>query len=76
MQPDTMLKCVRIALRLADLSAADESPRSLRNTFGRRQIIAGKTKEQVSSLTGLSSHRTAARLRLTLEPIEVSEEQA
>jgi len=59
-------ECVRLALRRADLSAADESPRLLRNTFGRRQLIAGKTNQQVSNLMGLSSHRTATRLRQTV----------
>ncbi|MFM0053838.1 tyrosine-type recombinase/integrase [Caballeronia grimmiae] len=67
MQPDTMLKCVRRALHRAGLSAADESPRLLRNTFGRRQIIAGKTNEQVSNLMGLASHRIATRLRETID---------
>ncbi|WP_250475147.1 site-specific integrase [Caballeronia sp. GAFFF1] len=67
MQPDTMLKCVRSALHAANLSAADESPRLLRNTFGRRHLISGKSNEQVSSLMGLSSHRTATRLRQTIE---------
>jgi integrase len=76
MQPDTMLKCVRVALRRADLSAADESPRLLRNTFGLRHILAGKTNEQVSNLMGLSSHRTATRLRQTLGSCEASEAQA
>ncbi|WP_250487054.1 tyrosine-type recombinase/integrase [Caballeronia sp. GaOx3] len=76
MQPDTMLKCVGVALRRADLSAADESPRLLRNTFGRRHILAGKTNEQVSNLMGLSSHRTATRLRQTLGSCEASEAQA
>jgi site-specific recombinase XerD len=76
MKPDTMLKCVRLALRRADLSAADESPRLLRNTYARRQIIAGKTNEQVSDLMGLSSHRTATRLRQTLDPSEMSDAQA
>lgn len=67
MKPNTLLKCVRTALREAGLTAADESPRLLRNTYGRRQLIAGKTNKQVSSLLGLSSHRTATRLRQTLE---------
>ncbi|MDR5735971.1 tyrosine-type recombinase/integrase [Caballeronia sp. LZ025] len=71
MQPDTMLKCVRAALRRAGLSAADESPRLLRNTFGRRHIVSGKTNEQVSSLMGLSSHRTATRLRQTIDVGEI-----
>ncbi|MFM0051540.1 tyrosine-type recombinase/integrase [Caballeronia grimmiae] len=67
MQPDTMLKCVRAALSRAGLTAADESPRLLRNTYGRRHIVAGKTNEQVSNLMGLSSHRTATRLRQTVD---------
>jgi site-specific recombinase XerD len=76
MQPDTMLKCVRVALRRADLSAADESPRLLRNTFGRRHILAGKTNEQVSNLMGLSSHRTATRLRQTFGSWEEEQKRA
>jgi site-specific recombinase XerD len=67
MQPDTMLKCVRSALKQAGLTAADESPRLLRNTYGRRRIVEGKTNEQVSNLMGLSSHRTATRLRQTVD---------
>jgi len=57
MQSDTLLKCVRAPLRRAGLSAAEESPRVLRNTFGRRHFIGGKTNEQVSNLMGLSSRR-------------------
>ncbi|SAK73174.1 phage integrase family protein [Caballeronia pedi] len=71
MKPDTLVKCVRIALRRAGLSASDESPRLLRNTYGRRHIAAGGTNEQVSNLLGLSSHRTVTRLRLTLEPTSI-----
>jgi site-specific recombinase XerD len=67
MKPDTLVKCVRMALKAAGLSAADESPRLLRNTYGRRHLAAGKTNEQVTNLLGLSSHRTATRLRLTLD---------
>jgi hypothetical protein len=48
------------------VAAADESPRLLRNTYGRRHLLEGKTKEQVSNLLGLSSHRTATRLRETI----------
>ena len=75
MQPDTMLKCVRAALKRAGLAAADESPRLLRNTFGRRHIVEGETNEQVSNLMGLSSHRTATRLRQTVDAGVISEEQ-
>jgi hypothetical protein len=57
---------VRAALRAVGAAAADESPRLLRNTYGRRQLLEGKTNEQVSNRLGLSSHRTATRLRETL----------
>ncbi|TCK32669.1 site-specific recombinase XerD [Paraburkholderia sp. BL8N3] len=67
MKADTLLKCVREALHEAGATAADESPRLLRNTYGRRHISFGKTNEQVSNLLGLSSHRTATRLRQTLD---------
>jgi site-specific recombinase XerD len=67
MKPGTLGACVRTALRAAGVAAADESPRLLRNTFGRRHLVGGKSNEQVSSLLGLSSHRTATRLRDTLE---------
>jgi site-specific recombinase XerD len=70
MKADTLGSSVRTALRLADAAAADESPRLLRNTYGRRHLAEGKTNEQVSSLLGLSSHRTATRLRDTLEEAE------
>jgi integrase/recombinase XerD len=67
MKADTLGMCVRAALREVGATAADESPRLLRNTYGRRHLIEGKTNEQISSLLGLSSHRTATRLRQTLE---------
>ncbi|WP_438390483.1 tyrosine-type recombinase/integrase [Caballeronia sp. DA-9] len=77
MKDDTLGKSVRNALEKIKVTAADMSPRLLRNTYGRRRIIAGCTNEQVSNLLGLSSHRTTARLRHTLElsglePIEES----
>lgn len=66
MKADTLGFCVQSALRAAGATAADESPRLLRNTYGRRHLIEGKTNEQVSSLMGLSSHRTVTRLRETI----------
>ncbi|WP_438396928.1 tyrosine-type recombinase/integrase [Caballeronia sp. DA-9] len=67
MKDDTLGKCVRSALGKINVTAADMSPRLLRNTYGRRHIAMGGTNEQVSNLLGLSSHRTAARLRQTLD---------
>ncbi len=66
MKDDTLGKCVRSALANLDIKAEDMSPRLLRNTYCRRHIIAGSTNEQASNLLGLSSHRTAARLRQTM----------
>jgi site-specific recombinase XerD len=66
MKPATLGQCVRAALRAIGAAAADESPRLLRNTYGRRHLLEGKTNEQVSNLLGLSSHRTATRLRETI----------
>lgn len=66
MKPATLGQCVRGALHAIDAAAADESPRLLRNTYGRRHLLEGKTNEQVSNLLGLSSHRTATRLRETI----------
>ena len=40
------------------------SPRVLLNTFARRQLIAGRSNEDMSRLLGLSGHRTAIRLRI------------
>ncbi len=71
MKAGTLGQCVQFALRVIGTAAADESPRLLRNTYCRRHLIEGKTNEQISSLMGLSSHRTVTRLRETL-PAEES----
>jgi site-specific recombinase XerD len=67
MKTDRLGEYVRQALRQAQISAPDESPRLLRNTFGRRHLIEGMSNEQVSNLLGLSSHRTVNRLRQTFD---------
>lgn len=67
MKDDTLGQCVRALLKPLNISAPDMSPRLLRNTYGRRHINAGCTNEEVSNLLGLSSHRTAVRLRQTLD---------
>jgi site-specific recombinase XerD len=67
MKDDTLGQCVRAALDSLNITAADMSPRLLRNTYGRRHIHDGCTNEEISNLLGLSSHRTAVRLRQTLE---------
>ncbi|WP_436196667.1 tyrosine-type recombinase/integrase [Paraburkholderia hospita] len=76
MKAGTLGQCVQASLRAANATASDESPRLLRNTYGRRHLIQGKTNEQVSSLMGLSSHRTVTRLRETITaPIEADDPQ-
>ncbi|CAG9165517.1 tyrosine-type recombinase/integrase [Cupriavidus pinatubonensis] len=45
---------------------AEMSPRTLRNTFGRRQLLAGRSREEVSLMLGLSSHRTCDRVAATI----------
>jgi hypothetical protein len=43
------------------------SPRILRNTYARRQLLAGRSNVDVSQLLGLTSQRTVVRLRATVE---------
>jgi site-specific recombinase XerD len=43
-KPGTLGVCVRAALRAAGVAAADESPRLLRNTFGRRHLVGEKQR--------------------------------
>jgi len=42
------------------------SPRVLRNTFARGQLLSGRTNEQTSAMLGLASHRTVIRIRDTI----------
>jgi integrase len=58
---------VRDALEAIGFEAPDMSPRILRNTYARRQLLAGRTNFDVTKLLGLSSQRTVVRLRATLE---------
>jgi site-specific recombinase XerD len=58
---------VRDALLAIEAPAADMSPRVLRNTDCRRQLLADHTNEEVSSRLGLTSQRTCERLRLTID---------
>jgi site-specific recombinase XerD len=67
MEDRILSKIIKNAVRGSGVTAADITPRILRNTYGRRHIASGCTNEQVSDQLGLSSQRTAARLRLTLD---------
>ncbi|MFM0694685.1 site-specific integrase [Paraburkholderia graminis] len=57
---------VRDALDAIGFAASDMSPRVLRNTFARRQLLSGRTNVQTSALLGLASHRTVTRIRATI----------
>ncbi|AQV99412.1 integrase (plasmid) [Cupriavidus necator] len=57
---------VRAALEAIDFSAADMSPRILRNTFCRRQLLAGHARDDVSAMLGLASPRTCDRIAATI----------
>jgi hypothetical protein len=57
---------VREALEAIGFSAPDLSPCVLRNTYAHRQLLLGRTDEDVSRLLGLTSQRTVVRLRATI----------
>jgi integrase len=57
---------VREALEAIGFRAPEMSPRVLRNTYARRQLVTGRSNEDVSRLLGLSSQRTVVRLRETI----------
>jgi hypothetical protein len=60
-------RIVREALEAIEFHAPDMSPRVLRNTYARRQLIAGRSNQDVSRLLGLASERTVVRLRATID---------
>lgn len=61
---------VREALEAIGFRAPDMSPRVLRNTYARRQLLDGRSNFDVSRLLGLTSQRTVVRLRATIEQRE------
>ncbi|MGU7775699.1 tyrosine-type recombinase/integrase [Burkholderia sp. MR1-5-21] len=70
---DEMLgRIVRDELLAIDVRLPDMGPRTLRNTYARRLLIAGQSNEDVSQRLGLASQRTVVRLRATLPHAEVS----
>ncbi|TCK33312.1 hypothetical protein B0G84_7518 [Paraburkholderia sp. BL8N3] len=61
---------VKEALEGIDFVARDMSPRVLRNTFARRQLLGGRSNDDTSRMLGLVSHRTVTRLHATIsEPV-------
>lgn len=63
-----LLLVVRDALNAIGFHAADMSPRVLRNTYARRQLLAGHAHADVTAMLGLASMRTVTRIRQTLSP--------
>ncbi|XYJ92717.1 hypothetical protein AEMCBJ_34855 (plasmid) [Cupriavidus necator] len=59
-----------VATALAEIGfvGAEPSPRTLRNTFCRRQLLAGHFRDEVSQMLGLASTRTCDRIAATLMP--------
>ncbi|WP_155028089.1 tyrosine-type recombinase/integrase [Burkholderia pseudomallei] len=67
---DEMLgRIVREGLVAVDIRVPDMSPRTLRNTFARRQLLAGRSNDDVMQMLGLANQRTVIRIRETI-PIE------
>ncbi|WP_175948837.1 tyrosine-type recombinase/integrase [Burkholderia pyrrocinia] len=66
---DEMLgRIVRDELLAVDIRVPDMSPRTLRNTFARRLLLAGRSNDDVKDALGLTSQRTVIRIRATLPP--------
>ncbi|HDR8982691.1 tyrosine-type recombinase/integrase [Burkholderia vietnamiensis] len=66
---DEMLgRIVRDELLAVDIRVPDMSPRTLRNTSARRLLLAGRSNDDVMQLLGLTSQRTVFRIRATLPP--------
>ncbi|WP_369796535.1 tyrosine-type recombinase/integrase [Cupriavidus sp. amp6] len=59
------------AIRATDV---EMSPRTLRNTFCRRHLLAGHSRDEVSQMLGLASNRTCDRIAATLTPAQTLQE--
>nr|WP_244223011.1 tyrosine-type recombinase/integrase [Cupriavidus lacunae] len=68
-------RIVATVLYAIGLSAAEPSPRTLRNTFCRRQLLAGRSRDEVNRMLGLSSHRTCDRIALTIREDEALQDR-
>ncbi|WP_410054255.1 tyrosine-type recombinase/integrase [Cupriavidus sp. BIC8F] len=60
-------RIVAAALEAIGFAGAEPSPRTLRNTFCRRQLLAGRSRDEVSRILGLTSHRTCDRIAATIQ---------
>ncbi|MGU7782279.1 tyrosine-type recombinase/integrase [Burkholderia sp. PU8-34] len=61
-----LLLVVRNALAAIGFDAPDMSPRVLRNTYARRQLLAGRSHADVNAMLGLVTSRTVVRIQQTL----------
>lgn len=62
-------RIVATALRKIGYAGVEPSPRTLRNTFCRRQLLAGCPRDEVGRTLGLSSNRTCDRIAATIPKI-------
>lgn len=58
---------MRDALQAVGFEGDDMSPRVLRNTFCRRQLLAGVSRLDVAALLGLASLHTCDRIAATID---------
>lgn len=68
-QPITDMSFGRIVSEILDaigVTDVEMSPRTLRNTFCRRQLLAGHSRDEVSQMLGLASNRTCDRIAATI----------
>lgn len=59
-------RIVAATLEAIGFSGVEPSPRTLRNTFCRRQLLAGCTHDDVTRILGLASNRTCDRIAATI----------
>ncbi|CAG2160391.1 tyrosine-type recombinase/integrase [Cupriavidus numazuensis] len=59
-------RLVTAALEAIGQTNVEMSPRTLRNTFCRRQLLAGRARDDVSHMLGLTSNRTCDRIAATI----------
>jgi site-specific recombinase XerD len=62
----TLISIVKAQLEAIGFEGPEMGPRVLRNTYARRQLLEGRTDEDVSALLGLVSLRTVHRIRETM----------
>ncbi|MCY1197482.1 Tyrosine recombinase XerC [compost metagenome] len=60
-------RIVATALEEIGFNGTEPSPRTLRNTFCRRQLLAGHSRDEVSQMLGLASNRTCDRIAATIQ---------